>query len=166
MFEICLIFSGIALFLNGFLPLIDKNDNGEVTVMNVLAGIVIGLISLYGIFVVIEPINYLKIMALMLLSFLHLYISATYIWDLQEESLGWFSLIIALIFIGLGVYFMLRGNLMLGAMFVIWSLLFVSYFVSRGLNVLETVSSWVIMLEGALAFILPGVLILLNILIL
>ncbi len=166
MFEICLIFSGIALFLNGFLPLIDKNDNGEVTVMNVLAGIVIGLISLYGIFVVIEPINYLKIMALMLLSFLHLYISATYIWDLQEESLGWFSLIIALIFIGLGVYFMLSGNLMLGAMFVIWSLLFVSYFVSRGLNVLETVSSWVIMLEGALAFILPGVLILLNILIL
>ena len=166
MFEICLIFSGIALFLNGFLPLIDKNDNGEVTVMNVLAGIVIGLISLYGIFVVIEPINYLKIMALMLLSFLHLYISATYIWDLQEESLGWFSLIIALIFIGLGVYFMLSGNLMLGAMFVIWSLLFVSYFVSRGLNVLETVSSWVIMLEGVLAFILPGVLILLNILIL
>ena len=166
MFEICLIFSGIALFLNGFLPLIDKNDNGEVTVMNVLAGIVIGLISLYGIFVVIEPINYLKIMALMLLSFLHLYISATYIWDLQEESLGWFSLIIALIFIGLGVYFMLSGNLMLGAMFVIWSLLFVAYFVSRGLNVLETVSSWVIMLEGALAFILPGVLILLNILIL
>lgn len=166
MFEICLIFSGIALFLNGFLPLIDKNDNGEVTVMNVLAGIVIALISLYGIFVVIEPINYLKIMALMLLSFLHLYISATYIWDLQEESLGWFSLIIALIFIGLGVYFMLSGNLMLGAMFVIWSLLFVSYFVSRGLNVLETVSSWVIMLEGALAFILPGVLILLNLLIL
>lgn len=166
MFEICLIFSGIALFLNGFLPLIDKNDNGEVTVMNVLAGIVIGLISLYGIFVVIEPINYLKIMALMLLSFLHLYISATYIWDLQEESLGWFSLIIALIFIGLGVYFMLSGNLMLGAMFVIWSLLFVAYFVSRGLNVLETVSSWVIMLEGVLAFILPGVLILLNILIL
>ena len=159
MFEICLIFSGIALFLNGFLPLIDKNDNGEVTVMNVLAGIVIGLISLYGIFVVIDPINYLKIMALMLLSFLHLYISATYIWDLQEESLGWFSLIIALIFIGLGVYFMLSGNLMLGAMFVIWSLLFVAYFVSRGLNVLETVSSWVIMLEGALAFILPGVLI-------
>ena len=73
MFEICLIFSGIALFLNGFLPLIDKNDNGEVVVMNVLSGIIIALVSLYGIFVVIEPVNYLKIMALMLLAFLHLY---------------------------------------------------------------------------------------------
>ncbi len=166
MFEICLIFSGIALFLNGFLPLIDKNDNGEVVVMNVLSGVIIALISLYGIFVVIDPINYLKIMALMLLAFLHLYVSATYIWDLQEESLGWFSAIIALIFIGLGVYFMLTGNMMLGAMFIVWSLLFVAYFVSRGLNVLQTVSSWVIMLEGLLAFTLPGVLILLNVLIL
>lgn len=163
MFEICLIFSGIALFLNGFLPLIDKNDNGEVVVMNVLSGVIIALISLYGIFVVIDPVNYLKIMALMLLAFLHLYISATYIWDLQEESLGWFSAIIALIFIGLGVYFMIAGNMMLGAAFIIWSLLFIAYFVSRGLNVLQTVSSWVIMLEGLIAFTLPGVLILLNV---
>ncbi len=166
MFEICLIFSGIALFLNGFLPLIDKNDNGEVVVMNVLSGVIIALISLYGIFVVIDPVNYLKIMALMLLAFLHLYISATYIWDLQEESLGWFSAIIALIFIGLGVYFMFTGNMMLGAMFIVWSLLFIAYFVSRGLNVLQTVSSWVIMLEGLLAFTLPGVLILLNVIML
>ena len=166
MFEICLIFSGIALFLNGFLPLIDKNDNGEVVVMNVLSGIIIALVSLYGIFVVIEPINYLKIMALMLLAFLHLYISATYIWDLQEESLGWFSAVIALIFIGLGVYFMLSGNMMFGAMLLIWSVLFIAYFISRGLNALQTVSSWVIMLEGLLAFLLPGVLILLNVLIL
>ena len=164
MFEICLIFSGIALFLNGFLPLIDKNDNGEVVVMNVLSGIIIALVSLYGIFVVIEPINYLKIMALMLLAFLHLYISATYIWDLQEESLGWFSAVIALIFIGLGVYFMLSGNKMFGAMLLIWSVLFIAYFISRGLNALQTVSSWVIMLEGLLAFLLPGVLILLNVL--
>ena len=164
MFEICLIFSGIALFLNGFLPLIDKNDNGEVVVMNVLSGIIIALVSQYGIFVVIEPINYLKIMALMLLAFLHLYISATYIWDLQEESLGWFSAVIALIFIGLGVYFMLSGNMMFGAMLLIWSVLFIAYFISRGLNALQTVSSWVIMLEGLLAFLLPGVLILLNVL--
>ena len=163
MFEICLIFSGIALFLNGFLPLIDKNDNGEVVVMNVLSGIIIALISLYGIFVLIEPINYLKVMALMLLAFLHLYISATYIWDLQEESLGWFSAIIALIFIGLGAYFIFSGNMMFGAMLIIWSLLFVAYFVSRGLNVLQTTSSWVIMLEGLLAYLLPGVLILLNV---
>ena len=166
MFEICLIFSGIALFLNGFLPLIQKDDNGEIVVMNVLSGVVIALISLYGILVVIDPVNYLKIMALMLLAFLHLYISATYIWDLQEESLGWFSAIIALIFIGLGVYFMLTGNIMLGAMFIIWSLLFIAYFVSRGLNVLQTVSSWVIMLEGLLTFTLPGVLVLLNVIML
>lgn len=163
MFEICLIFSGIALFLNGFLPLIDRNENGEVVVMNVISGIVIALIALYGIFVVIEPVNYLKIMALMLIAFLHLYISATYIWDLQEESLGWFSALIALIFIGLGVYFMLNGNMMLGAWFIIWSLLFVAYFVSRGLSVLETVSNWVIMLEGILAFVAPGVLLLLGV---
>ena len=163
MFEICLIFSGIALFLNGFLPLIDKNDNGEIVVMNVLSGVIIALISLYGIFVVVDPVNYLKIMALMLLAFLHLYISATYIWDLQEESLGWFSTIIALIFIGLGVYFMITGNMMLGAMFIIWSLLFIAYFVSRGLNALQTTSSWVIMLEGLIAFTLPGILLLLNV---
>ena len=51
MFEICLIFSGISLFLNGFLPLIQKDDNGEIVVMNVLSGVVIALISLYGILV-------------------------------------------------------------------------------------------------------------------
>ena len=58
---------------------------------------------------------------------------------------------------------MIAGNMMLGAAFIIWSLLFVAYFVSRGLNVLQTVSSWVIMLEGLIAFALPGVLILLNV---
>ncbi len=166
MFEICLIFSGIALFLNGFLPLINRNENGEAVVMNVISGIVIALISLYGIFVVIEPTNYLKIMALMLIAFLHLYISATYIWGFDEESLGWFSALIALIFIGLGVYFIITGNIMLGVAFMVWALLFVAYFVSRGLNVLETVSSWVIMLEGVLAFITPGILLMLNVIML
>ncbi len=163
MFEICLIFSGISLFLNGFLPLIHKDDNGESVVMNVISGIVIALISIYGIFVVIEPTNYLKIMALMLLAFLHLYIAATHIWNLHTESLGWFSMLIFLIYIGLGVYFMLNDANMLGWAFIIWSLLFLCYFISRGLNACKTGSNWVIMLEGLLAFTLLGILLMLGV---
>ncbi len=163
MFEICLIFSGIALFLNGFLPLIRKDDNGESVVMNVISGIVIALISIYGIFVVIEPTNYLKIMALMLLAFLHLYIAATHIWNLHTESLGWFSMLIFLIYIGLGIYFMLNSANMLGWAFIIWSILFLCYFISRGLNACKTASNWVIMLEGLLAFTLLGILLMLGV---
>ena len=163
MFEICLFFSGIALFLNGFLPLIRKDDNGESVVMNVISGIVIALISIYGIFVVIEPTNYLKIMALMLLAFLHLYIAATHIWNLHTESLGWFSMLIFLIYIGLGIYFMLNSANMLGWAFIIWSILFLCYFISRGLNALKTASNWVIMLEGLLAFTLLGILLMLGV---
>lgn len=163
MFEICLIFSGIALFLNGFLPLIRKDDNGESVVMNVISGIVIALISIYGIFVVIEPTNYLKIMALMLLAFLHLYIAATHIWNLHTESLGWFSMLIFLIYIGLGVYFMFNDANMLGWAFIIWSILFLCYFISRGLNAFKTASNWIIMLEGLIAFTLLGIMVILGI---
>lgn len=163
MFSICLIFSGIALFLNGFLPLIRKDNNGETVVMNVISGIVIALISIYGIFVVIEPTNYLKIMALMLLAFLHLYISACRIWNLHTESLGWFSALIFLIYIGLGIYFMSLEQNMLGWAFIIWSILFLCYFLSRGLNCFKTFSNFIIMLEGLIPFTLLGILLTLGI---
>ncbi len=163
MFSICLIFSGIALFLNGFLPLIRKDDNGETVVMNVISGIVIALVSIYGIFVVIEPTNYLKIMALMLLAFLHLYIAACHIWNLHTESLGWFSALIFLIYMGLGVYFIFNEANMLGWAFIIWSILFLCYFISRGLNACKNLSNWIIMLEGLLAFTLLGILLTLGI---
>ena len=163
MFEICLIFSGVALFLNGFLPFIDKDHNGETVVMNVISGIVIALISIYGIFVVIEPTNYLKIMALMLLAFLHLYISACHIWNLHTESLGWFSALIFLIYVGLGIYFMLNGANMLGGAFLVWSLIFLCYFLSKGLNTMKNLSNFIIMLEGLIPFVLLGILYMLGI---
>ncbi|MBE5743341.1 MAG: hypothetical protein E7358_01325 [Clostridiales bacterium] len=163
MFEICLIFSGVALFLNGFLPLIKKDDNGETIVMNVISGIVIALISIYGIFVIIEPTNYLKIMALMLLAFLHLYISASHIFNLHTESLGWFSALIFLIYIGLGIYFISNQVNMLGWAFIIWSIVFLCYFISRGLNACKTISNFIIMLEGLIPFTLLGIMILLGI---
>ncbi len=166
MIAICLIFSGIAFFLNGFLPLIDQNDNNEIVIINVLSGFIVSILSMFGILTGVDGGIQLLYASTLLLGITHLYISAIAIWDLSEESLGWFSALIALITIALGVYYLVSGAMTLGFMWLIWSLIWVAYFVSRGLNVLKTASSWVIMLEGLVALIGAGMLIFMGIVVL
>lgn len=160
MFAICLIFSGIAFFLNGFLPLIDENDNNEIVIMNVLAGLIISFLCLYGIFVAVDTTTYLTYASLLLFGITHLFIAGICIWDLSEESLGWLSAILALIGLGLGIYYLLAGITLLGIAWLVWMLIWLAYFLSRALGVLKTASSWVIMLEGVICLVLVGMLLL------
>ena len=162
MFAIGLIFSGIAMFLNGFLPLIDENNNHEIAIMNVLSGIIISLLSLYGIFVAVDTATYLKYASLLLFGVTHLFISGICIWDYSEESLGWFSLLLTAIALILGIYYIIAGSLLLGIMWLIWMFIWLAYFVSRALDVLHTPSSWIIMLIGVLGLTGAGILLLTN----
>lgn len=159
MIAICLIFSGIAYFLNGFLPLIDENDNNETAVINVLAGVIVTILSAIGILTSVDGGVQLLYMLTLLLGITNLYVSAVDIWDISKSSLGWFSAIIALILIAFGVYFLVTGLIIDGIMFLVWSLLFIAYFISRGLDVLEAPCNWVIMLEGLIPLIGAGILI-------
>ncbi len=160
MFAICLIFSGIAFFLNGFLPLIDENDNNEIVIMNVLSGLIISFLCIYGIFVAVDTATYLNYASLLLFGITHLFIAGVGIWDLSEESLGWLSLLLTIIALGLGIYFLMAGVSTLGFAWLIWMFIWLAYFLSRALGVLKTASSWVIMLEGVLALVLVGMLVL------
>lgn len=159
MIAICLIFSGIAFFLNGFLPLIDENDNNETAVINVLAGVIVTILSTVGILTSLDGGVQLLYMFTLLLGITNLYVCAVDIWDISKSSLGWFSLIVALISIAFGIYFIVTGALIDGIMFLVWSLLYIAYFISRGLDVLETPSNWVIMLEGLIPMVSAGILI-------
>ncbi len=163
MFAIGLIFSGIAMFLNGFLPLVDENNNHEIAIMNVLSGIIVSLLALYGIFVSVDTATYLKFASLLLFGVTHLFIAGIAIWDYDEESLGWFSLLITAIALALGIYYLLAGSLMLGIAWLIWMFIWLAYFVSRALNVLHTASSWVIMLIGVLGLTGVGIMLLTNV---
>ncbi len=163
MFAICLIFSGMAFFLNGFLPLIDENDNNEVVILNVLSGLVVSIISIFGILTATETAIKAEYASLLLIGITHLFISAVCIWDLSETSLGWFSALVCLIAAALGVYYIIGGRLMLGVLWLVWMLIWLAYFVSRSLDILKTPSNWVIMLEGALALCVEGVLLLTGI---
>ena len=95
----------------------------------------------------------------LLLGITNLYVCAVDIWDISKSSLGWFSLLVALISIAFGIYFIVTGALIDGIMFLVWSLLYIAYFISRGLDVLETPSNWVIMLEGLIPMVSAGILI-------
>ena len=159
MIAICLIFSGIAFFLNGFLPLIDENDNNETAVINVLAGVIVTILSMVGILTSLDGGVQLLYMFTLLLGITNLYVCAVDIWDISKSSLGWFSLLVALISIAFGIYFIVTGALIDGIMFLVWSLLYIAYFISRGLDVLETPSNWVIMLEGLIPMVSAGILI-------
>ncbi len=159
MIAICLIFSGIAFFLNGFLPLIDENDNNETAVINVLAGVIVTILSTVGILTSLDGGVQLLYMFTLLLGITNLYVCAVDIWDISKSSLGWFSLLVALISIAFGIYFIVTGALIDGIMFLVWSLLYIAYFISRGLDVLETPSNWVIMLEGLIPMVSAGILI-------
>ena len=159
MIAICLIFSGIAFFLNGFLPLIDENDNNETAVINVLAGVIVTILSTVGILTSLDGGVQLLYMFTLLLGITNLYVCAVDIWDISKSSLGWFSLLVALISIAFGIYFIVTGALIDGIMFLVWSLLYIAYFISRGLDVLETPSNWVIMLEGLIPMVSVGILI-------
>ena len=158
MYSICLILSGLAFFLNGFLPLIEENDNKEIVVMNVIAGIITTAISIIGIFVAVDVATVFQYALLLLLGITNLYIAAICIWDLSEQSLGWFSAMLALISLAVGIYFIVIGNLLVGIYWLVIMFIWVAYFVSRALDVLQTASSWVIMLEGALALVLVSLL--------
>lgn len=162
MFAIGLIFSGIAMFLNGFLSLVDENNNHEIAIMNVLSGIIVSLISLYGIFIAVDTATYLKFASLLLFGVTHLFIAGICIWDYDEESLGWFSLFLTVISLVLGIYYLLAGSMMLGIMWLIWMFIWLAYFISRALNVLHTASSWVIMLIGAIGLTGVGLMLLTN----
>ncbi|MBQ9781891.1 MAG: hypothetical protein IJW26_01750 [Clostridia bacterium] len=165
MFTISLILVGISMFLNGFLPIIDENDNNEIVVMNVISGILVTVFACFGILSAVDTATMLEYASLLLFSVTNLYISAVGIWDLRETSLGWFALIIAIISMALGVYYMMNANFMFGALWLIWSLIFVSYFVSRGLDVLHTLSNYVILIIGALCLVAVGILIFTGVLI-
>lgn len=165
MFTISLILVGISMFLNGFLPLVDENDNNEIVVMNVLSGILVTLFACFGIITSTNTGTSLEYASLLLFSLTNLYISAVGIWNLQETSLGWFSLIIAIIAIALGVFYMVNANFMFGALWLIWSLIFICYFISRGLDVLHTTSNYVILIEGAIFLVAIGILIFTGVLV-
>ncbi len=165
MFTISLILIGISMFLNGFLPIIDENDNNEIVVMNVLSGILVTLFACVGILTSIDTGTILEYASLLLFSLTNLFISAVGIWDLRETSLGWFSLIIAIIAIALGVYYMLNANFMFGILWLIWSLIFICYFISRGLDVLHTTANYVILIEGAFFLVAVGILIFTGVLV-
>ncbi len=162
MFAICLIFSGIAMFLNGFLPLIDENDNNEIVIINVLSGLLITILSIYGIFVAVDTASYLAYASLLLFAFTHLYIAAIGIWDFSERTLGWLAALIAVIVLAIGLHYLIMGSLLLGIMWLIWMLIWVAYFISRALDALHTPSSWVIMLIGVIGLCGAGILLLTN----
>ena len=164
MFAVSLIFSGIAMFLNGFLPLIDENDNNEITIMNVLSGIIISVLSIFGILFAVDNATYPKYASLLLFGVTHLFISAIGIWKFSEESLGWFSAFLAILALALGLYYIFSGSMLLGVMWIIWMFIWLFYFLSRSLDVLHTVSCWVIMLIGAIGLCGAGALVLTNIL--
>ncbi|MBO5851780.1 MAG: hypothetical protein J6R29_05570 [Clostridia bacterium] len=159
MIAISLILSGIAFFLNGFLPLINENDNNETSVVNVLSGFIVTILSTFGILTSVDGGVQLLYTFTLILGLTNLYVASVDIWDISKTSLGWFSAIVALIAIALGIYYLFSGATILGVMFIIWSLLYVAYFISRGLDVLETASNWVIMLEGIIPLIGAGILI-------
>ena len=156
---------GLAFFLNGFLPLIEENDNREIVVMNVIAGIITTIVSIFGLFVAVDTITTFLYLLLLLLGLTNLYIAAVCIWDLSEQSLGWFSAMLALITLAVGIYLLLTGNVILGFAYLVLMFIWLAYFLSRGLDVLQTTSSWVIMLEGVIALVVVGLLILTGILV-
>ena len=162
MFAISLIFSGIAMFLNGFLPLVDENDNNEIVVMNVLSGLIVSILSLYGIFTAITPAILLAYASLLLFGITHLYLAAICIWDLREESFGWLCALLTLIALGLGVYYLLAGSLLLGVMWLIWMFIFLAFFISRALDAMHTTACWVILLIGVIGLTIAGFLVLTN----
>ena len=160
MFAVSLILSGIAFFLNGFLPLIDDNDNHETSVINTIAGIIVTVLGFYGLITASATFDYLLYGTAILFGITNLYVAAIGIWDLSETSFGWFSAVIALIMLAIGVYVIITGSLMFGIFALVWMFMWAFYFISRGLNVLKTPSSWVIMFIGIAAMVAEGVLLL------
>ena len=62
--------------------------------------------------------------------------------------------------LAIGVYVIITGSLMFGIFALVWMFMWAFYFISRGLNVLKTPSSWVIMFIGIAAMVAEGVLLL------
>lgn len=165
MFAISLILIGISMFLNGFLPIIDENDNNEVVVMNVISGVITLIFSIFGIINAQDTLTLIEYGTILLFSITNLYIAGVNIWYLSESSLGWFSMVCFVISVAIGIFYLLNANTMFAILYFVWALVWLSYFVSRALNVLQKTSSYVIMLGGAIALISVGLLLISGILV-
>jgi hypothetical protein len=160
-----LLFVGSVLLVNG-LALLGRVDAAAAAPINLFVGALLVVVVLYLALPATEDLTpVFSAAGFLLFGFVYLYVGILNLTGHAATGVGWYcawaagvSLVIAL------VTFIRDGDVKLGVLWLLWSLLFSMFFVVLGLGLTQftVVTGWITVVESVITATIPGLLLLLG----
>ncbi len=127
-----LVYVGFVLFINGLL-LLGKLDGKHVAPMNIFTGVLIFAGVMRTVFLQgQEIVAYFYAMQSLLFAFTYLWVAANNIWDLDNQGLGWYCLLVAVV--AVPTAFTALPDVGLFILWLMWAILWFMFFLLLGLG--------------------------------
>lgn len=160
-----LLFVGSVLLVNG-LALLGRVDAAAAAPINLFVGALLVVVVLYLALPATDDLTpVFSAAGFLLFGFVYLYVGILNLTGHSATGVGWYcawaagvSLVIAL------VTFVRDGDVKLGVLWLLWSLLFAMFFVVLGLGLkrFTVVTGWITVVESVITATVPGLLLLLG----
>jgi len=135
MLGVVLLFVGVILIVNG-LTLAGRIAAKEAAVLNLLVGSLSAFAAVLGAIRASTPADFLAVGSGLLFAFTYLYVAAVHWFQLDGRGLGWYCLFVAITALPVGWAAYAIGDLRMAVIWLIWSSLWLLFFVDLCTGVL------------------------------
>jgi len=135
MLGVVLLFVGVILNVNG-LTLAGRIAAKEAAVLNLLVGSLSAFAAVLGAIRASTPADFLAVGSGLLFAFTYLYVAAVHWFQLDGRGLGWYCLFVAITALPVGWAAYAIGDLRMAVIWLIWSSLWLLFFVDLCTGVL------------------------------
>ncbi len=160
-----LLFVGSVLLVNG-LGLLGRVDARAAAPINLFVGALLVVVVLYLALPATEDLAPVFTAAgFLLFGFVYLYVGIVNLTGHAASGIGWYSAWAAGVSLVIALVSLVRdGDVKLGTLWLLWSLLFTMFFVvlGLGLNRFTVVTGWITVVESVITATIPGLLLLLG----
>lgn len=153
--NVSLLFGGVALFLNS-LVLLGKVDVKSAGVFSLFTGLLQTFIATWLV-IGSSPSEQFGVASIYLFAFTYLYVGVTFIFDLDGQGVGWFSLFVSIAAAFYGVIALTQVDMMGAASWFFWSILWALFFFGMALGrPNEAITARVALVLSWLTLIVPA----------
>ncbi len=160
-----LLFVGSVLLVNG-LGLLGRVDAHAAAPINLFVGALLVIVVLYLALPATDDLAPVFTAAgFLLFGFVYLYVGIVNLTGHAATGIGWYSAWAAGVSLVIALVSLLRdGDVKLGTLWLLWSLLFTMFFLVLGLGLtrLTVVTGWITVVESVITATVPGLLLLLG----
>lgn len=162
MLGVVLLFVGVVLIVNG-LTLAERIAPREAAVLNLLVGSLSAFAGVLGAIQASTSADFLAVGSGLLFAFTYLYVAGVHWFKLDGRGLGWYCLFVAITALPVGWAAHALGDLRMAAIWLIWSSLWLLFFVDlcTGVRVRRFLAPYTVVV-GIVTCWIPGMLMLLG----